>query len=347
MFIKPDQTINHDDQITHSSKDLLAQYVLLVGPGRSGTTWLGQIMNQYEHCSYKYEPFLESTASPYRDWKHDLEFGDIEQLRYSIHSLCNDCHHEVDIPPFIPKSFRHQNIQLLQLLYNLGKRNSALKNLYQWYGKNTLSSHNPILIKDVNFPNKLLPKLCQVLLPHFIAIIRNPFANIASYLKGVEIGLFGKQASGKIDRFRQHILNEPACEHLSPYIPQLETMSTFQLEALRWRIQVEPLVDFAKNYDQGLVVVYEDLCLDPHTKTKEIFDFVNWELSQTTKDFIDQSISGDQAFLRKTKSYYSVYRDPRQSMNKWKKQLSREQQDEIAVVIRDSPLKNLWSDLPL
>ena len=347
MSIKLNQTRNHYDLIAQSSKDSLAQYILCVGPGRSGTTWLGQMMNQYEHCSYKYEPFLESKATPYRDWKHDLESGDVEQLRQSFLSLCNSCYLEVDQPPFPPKSFRHQNPQLLHLLYGLGQRNSVLKQLYQWYGKNTFSSQNSILIKDVNFPNKLLPNLCQVLQPHLIAIIRNPFANIASYLKGIELGLFDSQTSEKIDRIRQHILNEPACEHLSHYIPQLEKMSGFQLEALRWRIQVEPLVDYAKNYNRGFVVVYEDLCLDPHGKIREIFDFVNWEIPQATKDFIDKSISGEKASLGKGKSYHSVYRDPRQSISKWKKQLSREQQKEIATVIRESPLKNLWSDLPL
>ena len=32
--------------------------VMIAGKGRSGTTWLAQIMNSYEHCSYKHEPFL-------------------------------------------------------------------------------------------------------------------------------------------------------------------------------------------------------------------------------------------------------------------------------------------------
>ena len=54
----------------------------------------------------------------------------------------------------------------------------------------------------------------------------------------------------------------------------------------------------------------------------------------------------DKPWEGNTCAYYTVFRDPRKSMNKWRQQLSEKQQLEIASVFRDSPHKGLWTDLP-
>lgn len=320
-------------------------YVLITGPGRSGTTWLGQMMNTYQHCTYKYEPFARSPL--YRDWKNDLKSTDVEKLRQRFDRLCSRCHHEVDLPPFPAKSFRWQNPQLLYLLYGLGNRIEPLKSVYEWYGQTQLPPHTPVLIKDVNFFVPLLPRLCEVLQPKLIGMIRNPFGRIASTLKGKELKQISKSLqSEKRERIRRSI-DAVGGGFLAEYRDRLEEMSDIQLGATSWRIQVEPLVEYTRSYDQGLVVVYEDLCEDPQGKITEIFDFVGWDVGQTTRDFIKESTLGERQLADKSKAYFSVYRDPRTSMSKWKTQLTAEQQADIAVVIRDSPLKDLWSDLPL
>ncbi|MFP4122663.1 MAG: sulfotransferase domain-containing protein [Coleofasciculus sp.] len=331
---------------TQLTKDDSAfNYVLITGPGRSGTTWLGQMMNTYEHCVYKYEPFGRSKG--YKDWRSDLESADVEELRHRFASVCSNFDHDVDLPPFPAKSFRWQNPQLLHLLHSLGTRVEALKLLYHWYGQTKLTPQTPILIKDVNFPTPLLPRLCEVLQPKLIGMIRNPFGRIASTLKGKELNQFNQRSqSEKIEGMRRSI-DAIGGNFLSEYRDRLEEMSDMQLDAVIWRIQVEPLVEYTRSYDQGLVVVYEDLCNDPQGKITEIFDFVGWELGQTTRDFIKESTAGERQLSDKSKAYFSVYRDPRISMSKWKTQLTHEQQADIASVIRDSPLKELWSDLPL
>jgi hypothetical protein len=322
------------------------QYVLITGSGRSGTTWLGQIMNMYQNCIYKYEPFLNSKQTPYAVWKNNLNTDDLAKLRHDFWSLCGSCHYGVDVPPFPPKHFRTQNKEILHFLYGLSKGSNLAKNLYEWYGCPQLTTETSVLIKDVNFPNHLLPRLREVLQPHLIALVRNPFANIASYLKGVELSLFGQEFALQTNRLEQQ-LTTPEGQHLNQYCGQLKDMSAAQFAAVCWRFQVEPLVDFVRSHEQSNLVLYEDLCTNPHQKVTEIFDFVGWKIDKTVHDFIDLSTAKTPKNLQSAKTYYSIYRDPKQSMSKWKTQLTKEQQAEIASIIVDSPLKNLWSDLPL
>lgn len=74
---------------------------------------------------------------------------------------------------------------------------------------------------------------------------------------------------------------------MADYSSQLKKISIPQFEAVRWRFQVEALVEYTKNYSPSLLVAYEDVCRDPHGKTKEIFDFLGWQFTQATEDFIN------------------------------------------------------------
>ncbi len=329
-----------EKNITKSSFDC----VFLTGRGRSGTTWLGQIMNTYQNCAYKYEPFLPLKNTVYRQWLQKIHIGNTEELREEFWKFCGSCYFDVDMPPFIPKDFRWQNPYVLKLLYGIGKQVKVLKFLYESYGRTKLDSQASILIKDVNFPNHLLPYFCEILSPKLIAMVRNPFANYASGKKGRELGLLGKKdLSNQVDSICKSI-ELSGQEALSYYTPLLASMSEAQLSAITWRLEVEPLVFFAQSYKAGLVLVYEDLCMDTLTKVAEVFEFVGWPLEKNTLDFIELTTSGERQVLDKSKAYYSVYRDPKQSLEKWRSQLSEREKEDINEIFSESPVRTLWGE---
>ena len=84
------------------------------------------------------------------------------------------------------------------------------------------------------------------------------------------------------------------------------------------------------------LVVYEDLCADPLGKTQEIFDFINWEMTDSTKNFLKESTS------KPNDGYWSVYKDPLEVANKWKTNLSQEEKDAVYSVVDDSKLMKYW-----
>lgn len=319
--------------------------VLLTGKGRSGTTWLAQILNTYVHCSYKHEPFLSGKDTAWNRLVADLDRESTEVLRDRYRKLARSAVHGVDMPPFPPKSVRHQHPRVMHALYAAGSRLKLLRPLYEAYAKPHMHEDADVLIKDVNFPNEHLARLCDVLEPHLIPIVRNPFANIASHTKGVELGYF-ESITTEDKRHVADLIREGGDPTLLPYADKLDALTVLQFETVRWRLQVEPLLAFAKRWPKSHVVVYEDLCADPPGQTEKLFAFLDWKVHRGTREFLDASTSGAGGERSQERAYYSVYRDPRESLDKWRKQLSTEQQAEIASVFRESPYRALWRDLP-
>jgi hypothetical protein len=306
---------------------------------------LAQILNTYVHCAYKHEPFLNSKQSSWLEIRKHLDRESPDALRRRYEKVSRSAVHGIDQPPFPAKSVRHQDPKVMHALYALGNRVPALRRVYETYARPHMHEDADVLIKDVNFPNELLPRLCEVLSPWLIPIVRNPFANIASHLKGVERGYFAEIDAKDKARVRE-LIDAHGHASLMTYRDRLDDLSLLQFETVRWRLQVEPLIAFARKYEPSMLVVYEDLCADPMGKTRELFDFLGWRMHQTTRDFLEASTSGDRKERSSEHAYYTVFRDPRQSMNKWRTQLDEAQQREIASVFRDSPYTGLWNDLP-
>jgi hypothetical protein len=115
-------------------------------------------------------------------------------------------------------------------------------------------------------------------------------------------------------------------------------------EALRWRVQCEPLVGIAQKLGRCRLVIYEELCADPLRQATALFAFLGWEFGRSPRAFLDASVAGPRSARSPRQAFFSVYRDPAESLAKWKTQLTGEQISEIGEVIRDSPLTRLWPD---
>ncbi len=323
------------------------QTAFITGKGRSGTTWVAQVLNTYVHCAYKHEPFLPGKQTPYLAIREQLGHVDPFRLRAQYERVVRTAVHGVDQPPFpASKSVRPQNPAVLQTLYRIANRAPRLRGLFEIYARPHMHEDADVLIKDVNFPNELLPALCEVIRPALLPVVRNPFANIASHLEGVRLGEFAPTTDRDRDRVRE-LLADVDDPSLACYRNALELLTPLQFETVRWRVQVEPLLAFAARYRRSHVIVYEDMCENPLRVTQKVFDFLGWRMKDSTREFIRASTSGERPARRGNDAYYSVYRDPRTSLHKWRDQLSAAQQNEIASVFRDSPYARLWRDLPL
>lgn len=321
------------------AKSKICETVFITGRGRSGTTWLGSILNSHRDCIYKYEPFLGTKSTPYVEWLGRIDDTPIETLRAEYECLCLRSFHNVDMPPFPPKSFRPQPRALLRTLYFLGHYAAPLRIAYERFSRPVIRRPATVLIKDVNFPNETLERFCEVIEPMLIAIVRHPYANIASGMRGYESGAFTIDRAWAEARVTE-LIGMPGGEPYRDYLEGLSELSQIEFEALTWRIQAEPLVAFAATYPKARTLTYDDLCRDPEKEVGALYAFLGWD----DADLTERALAGRLGYVRRGDDYFSTVNARRDTLTKWKTQLSAAQCEDIARILEPSPIKHLWPD---
>ena len=332
----------------HRAAETSLRYAVLLGRGRSGTSWIGQILNRYPGCHYKYEPFNRDKPAAYRDWLAELPAGDDDDMRERFDALMRGCDHNVDYPPFVTKPCRRQPRALLRLAWQAGKVVPPMRGLYEWYGCPSYRPGDWALIKQVNFPNEHLDRLAAVLDPHLLAIVRNPFASVSSTFRFTPDEPSGPlRTEASVARVVELL---PSVARFG--VPQLSAEELWRIseaafEAVRWRVQSEPLADFARRTPHGLLMTHEHFARDPETAARRAFDFFGWPFDASVSAFLQATTSGEKSRpgASAAKRQHSIHRDPGDTVRRWRRDLTDEQVADIRSIVAGSELLQLWPGL--
>lgn len=314
--------------------------VCLLGRGRSGTTWIGQMLAAHRDCMYKFEPFLRGKHNDYQRWLDrvcsDAGYG---SALPELVEICSRPVHDVDYPPFRRRSGWDRSPLVMRALWQLAKWAPVTQWAYQRYGTIDMSAVRHVLIKDVNFPNERLPSLWNAIRPRIIAVLKNPYASVASAAK-----FYGGSPHVQAEwvaRVRE-VMRSPGHEQFEHFDHELDRMSFEAFEAVRWRVQCEPLNRFVSSHDRCLAVTYESCCIDPLGSIRELCGFAGWEFVPSIEDEIARSTDGKSGWRERRRGLFLTRRDPIKAMSAWKRQLTAEQIREIDSVVCESPLLPLW-----
>ena len=134
--------------------------VFVLGRGRSGTTWVGTMLNAASNCVYKYEPFNPGKSATWESWLDALTTGDEpdEAIRKRFEVIASGADHQVDYPPFLRKRPCPQSPALRRLAWEMG-RCFGLTGPFERYARPKFDAGDAVLVKQVNFPNELLDRL--------------------------------------------------------------------------------------------------------------------------------------------------------------------------------------------
>ena len=92
---------------TPSLPETALRYAFLLGRGRSGTTWIGQILNRFAGCHYKYEPFdPDKIRRPLAIGSPTCPHGDDADLRRRFEALMRPASTTSTTPRSCPKPCR-------------------------------------------------------------------------------------------------------------------------------------------------------------------------------------------------------------------------------------------------
>lgn len=295
----------------------------------------------------KYEPFSAGKRGGFAQWLADLPCGDDDDLRQRFAALCAGCAHDVEYPPFVRKPTRPQSRVLLRLSWQLGKAVPFTRRVYEWYGRPRLAPNDWVLIKQVNFPNERLDRLAHVLQPAVIAVLRNPYASIASAFRYRANPSEPFKTAATIARVLELLPSVAESGVPQYHRTDLEAMSDTEFEAVRWRVQSEPLAAFADRYPRAMVLTHDEFAADPERCARLAYGFLGWEFDESVAAYVRETTAGEWHRRGSTaqQKLHGIHRDPVVATQRWRKDLTDDQVAEIRRVVDGSALLDRWPEL--
>jgi len=312
----------------------------IFGSGRSGTTWLGALVSSHPDVAYRFEPLhraqnLGGVAQAARARMHHSPMAS-EDLTELYEALLV-AHPELEKPPFFPKRYPMVVARGRRVLWPLARKSRAAAALFRFLY--TPKGRPFLLFKEVA-EEETFRRLVQHTRIPLVYLVRHPCATVHSIVAGQRRGLM---PSG-----RQGILGD----FLKKYAPQLaerfggrvNTMTPHEKAALLWRATAERCWEVLGTRGNLLPVFYERLCMEPISQLTAVLRLFGLDMESQVLRFLEASTGKRMTRARLSfgeigiSDYFSVFRDPAQSMSHWKRALDPAERKRIMKLVEDSPV---------
>jgi len=302
--------------------------VFILGAPRSGTTWLAAIFDSHKDILYRHEPDIavRRRSIPYPCARTAIARfrGDARNYLLQLAGLC--LRNTVRRPLLFRKGYRSTadtairlgRYGLLWLIAQSWRAADALE-IADRIGRDTKPR---LLIKSVSACGRA--GLYAAALPEarFILIVRNPFGQVASMLRGTTLGhVDGYRATDRLW----------AWPEAGPYglgRQHFETMPLVERLAWHWALNLEKALDDLAGEPNVRTVCYETLCARPQIVAERLFAFAGLAMGRQTLGFLRRS-----ANARFGGSYFSVFKNAARSANRWRTDLSAAEQAAIRSIV--------------
>jgi len=291
----------------------------IFGTGRSGSSWLGSIVDSHPEVAYRFEPFHRLRHSPPIEKVRQLleSEGFQESDLPQVYEALLPAHPTLERPPFFPKTygFTAGKAWVRVPTRKLRIFHSVFKWLY------TPRTNPPLVFKEVTEERIMNQLLARTSIP-IVYLVRHPCAVVLSTVTGQKQKVMPTGRHTVLDK----ILKRHDPELSAQYSSNIENMDLLEKEALLWRVDVEKGILATQKYKNALLVIYENLCDDPVAVSKQIFEHFGLTFSAQTTDYLNsfEKIHQESNSLSEfgIKSYFSVNRNPALMKNKWKQEMS-------------------------
>ena len=314
--------------------------ILVFGLPRSGTTWIGKLFDSHPDTLYRHEPdSVQRLSMPLFPEKQDAP-RHREELEQFVATLPRMRSPEVvGKQPLFPKSYQSAaGLAAYRASVVVAKAASRVHRhfpcAYRPTGEGGRNAR--VVWKSIESSGRL--GACIEALPEVRAIhlMRHPCGVVASRLRGSVAHGFGQPAADlwvlklllATTSGQAHGMDMEAIQRLTP-----EEQVTWS-----WLLTQEKILADVADSERVLTVRYEDVCAQPIELTRRMFEFagLNWQ-PQTEKFALASTQTGDA-------SYYSVFKNPQASAQRWRSELSPGVIERVQRILRGSPLQRFYKD---
>ena len=316
--------------------EVLNRPILLFGMSRSGTSWLGKIFDSHPDVFYRHEPDswqrmnwmpLIATMANSQQYHDAINKYALETLSFKAPKVASKM-------PVFKKSyysdFRYYFIYLGIYLSKLGER-AKFKLPVIGLPDGKAMGQVRLVWKSIESLGRLAVINSALEGSIAIHIVRHPCGYIASVIRGEARRYFDdNQPSSEDYGIFEILLDSKPARQRGLTMEDMRACTPLERLAWNWVLYNENAYTELKTRQNYKVLYYDDFCKDPISQAKEYFEFASLEWFPQTESFLKSSTTSENS------AYYSVYKDPLVSANKWKKMLSKEDIEQIMGIVSTS-----------
>jgi len=322
------------------------QLVLVLGAARSGTSWLGKIFDSHPDVLYRHEPDLAlwERRLPFFIREPDTDAYVTIAAEYVARLMHTPTFKASGQLPAFPKNYHTFGMQSLRTAMIQALRcaeaasGSQRMRAFPVPDLFTPDHHPPlrIVMKSISAAGRTRVFLKALPGMRLVFLLRHPCGQVASAQRGFTHGKF---ASG--DPVLVHdVLSLPGAQRYGLTEQRLKAACHTELLAWHWATTNEFVMEAISGRENARFVLYEELCADPVLQARDLFSFSGLDWNRQTEDFIRRSTS-----FGGTERYFSVFRNAVASANRWRTELSEQDQRIVMDVVAQTSLARLWTAL--
>lgn len=307
----------------------------LIGGGRSGTTWLGTMLSAHPEVDYRFEPItkMEQAGGTLAEWK--ARFGHTSTDEVDLDEVLEKVEPGSTFsvkPPFFPPGPIRGPVRGIAWL--AARRIPKVRRLHEWASR---SAGRVLLFKEVD-EIPLMETLLGLNVP-VVFLMRDPRAVVASRLHGQQSGFMPDQRRRHI----HNVLGRRAPHLLDLHQHELDDLGPAAREALLWRADNDRGLAAVDASPHGHAVYYEEIVADPMPKVGGMLEHLGLSMTDDVESFIEATMDGPRLRTRLrygevgVKPYFSVFRHPSESIDRWQQTLDDEQQADVLRLVAGSP----------
>lgn len=317
--------------------------ILLFGMPRSGTTWIGKLFDSHPDTLYRHEPdsvrrlslpqFPEKqTAQQYR--------AELERFLSSLPQLRSP--KIVGKQPLFRKGYQSP---AALFAYRASVASAKIAGRVQRHFpcpyRPTAEGYRPVRLvwKSIESLGRL--RVCTEIFPEARAIhlMRHPGGYVASILRGEAARRFDSLKPSAEDLWLLRLLLDTPTGKAHGLDPnQIEQLTPEERLTWVWVLMQEHILADVADSERVLTVRYEDVCAEPLAMTRRMFDFTGLGWQSQTEEFVRASTEAANT------GYYSVYKDPQGSAQRWRSELAPPVIERIQRILRKSSLSQFYPD---
>jgi len=157
-----------------------------------------------------------------------------------------------------------------------------------------------------------------------IVIIRHPCGQLASLKRG-----FNVRTMGVGTMFGPYVTETSRARELGFTRKDYENLPLLDQWVHGWAFAHAKLLEDVEGLANVSIVRYEELCANPLPRSQEIIEFAGLPWDAAVLRFVEASTRP-----ARHEGYFSLYREPMVSANKWKEELSAQEIDRYMTIVR-------------